>query len=235
MSGRKWTDEEIEYLGYVAGKQSYKTIAKILNRSEESVKHKVYTLDLQEKISFDRKAWTDEEIEYLRKSYRKKSVRYIADKLHRTESSVKHAADRYGIIDANPDGISLNTIAKAFDSDLSMIKRWVNKYNMPVSKKKIGKGIYYYTNGEDFWKWAVKHKDIVPIKRYKKLSILPEPDDVFKIEDWVDKPYNHRKPVTKTEIDFIITLKKNGMTRKDIAKRIGRTEMALKHILRKYL
>lgn len=232
MKRREWTDEEVEYLGYVVGKQSYQTIAKILNRSVSSVKHKVYKLDLQEKQTGDRKEWTEEEIEYLRKHYRKKSAKLIAKKLHRTIESVKHAAERYGTYDASLDGLSLRTVAEAFDCDLCVVKRWVNKYDMPVDKRKIGKGIYYNVYGEKFWEWALEHKDIIPIKKYKKTYILPEPDEIYNTDGWNDKPINHRRPLSKTDINFIVALKKSGMSIEDIAKRVDRTVYAVEHILR---
>ena len=91
---RDWTDKEVEYLKYAVGKQSYQKIARVLHRSVCSVKHKTYKLGLQKKDIHTRREWTEEEIEYLRKNYRKKSVRSIARKLKRTEQSVKHAAER---------------------------------------------------------------------------------------------------------------------------------------------
>lgn len=233
MSGRKWTDEEIEYLEYVAGKQSYETIAKILKRSTESVKHKAYRLNLQEKITYDRREWSQEDINFLKKNYRKKSVKYISKKLNRSIASVKHKAERYGLCDTYVDALSINLIAKAFDCDLCVIKRWINKFDLLVKKRRIGKCTYYQIYGEDFWDWAVEHKEIVPIQKYKSMSILPEPDCINNIEEWGSK-YRYKIPLTTKDINYITWLRGNGMSIREIANRVNRTESSVKHILGDY-
>jgi hypothetical protein len=61
---------------------------------------------------------------------------------------------------------------------------WYNKYNMPARKhiKMNTKEV----SAEKFWKWAIKHKDIIPWDKYIRGSIIPEPDNLKEIYISVD-------------------------------------------------
>lgn len=48
MAGKKWNQEDIDYLKFAYENQSYEQIAKKLDRTVESVKHKAYDLGINE-------------------------------------------------------------------------------------------------------------------------------------------------------------------------------------------
>lgn len=232
MSGSKWTEDELFYLTHNIKSRTYKELADRLGRSVDSVKHKVYSLGIKDKAPRTFKPWSDKEINYLVENYNKKSTADIAKRLGRSINSIQQASRRHGADGRKADGYTMGEIASAFQSTKELPMRWYEKYKAPFKKMQVGKGVYYNIIGEDFWKWAEKHKGIVPIKKYIPLTILPEPKN-FSKEGWKAEPVRSRKKFTHTELMRIEVLWKSGYTAKRIASEVGRSVYSIKHVLQK--
>lgn len=232
-----WSKREEELLiEYVNLGVSYKDIARKLYRSIESVKHKAYTLDIQEHVKEDaRTSWSIEEEEYLEKYYDKYPIEHIAKKFGRTVASVKDKAYSMCLVHYN-ETISFKELSRCFETDISVIKRWKRKFNMPCREMKCGTAIHYLVKPDEFWKWAEGNKDIIPWERYTDLSILPQPDYVRELTREARRvKKNHRAPIPKHMVQSIgRAYYEKSVSIKDLCDEYGRTKDSIKHILRKY-
>lgn len=93
MPGKRWTEQEIEFLRENHGKLTYPEIAKALRRGEHAVEDKAWRLGLKQKkhpscLVEPRRAWTEEDDDYLRENWQ--SMRYgdIGSTLGRTAQAV---------------------------------------------------------------------------------------------------------------------------------------------------
>lgn len=178
-----------------------------------------------------RKEWTDKEVEYLEKFYNRRGVDYIAKKLKRTKNSVKRKAQRLGYNAYVCEELYLKTVAKCFNSDIAVVKRWIDKFGLPCRYVQRGQITCGLIDGKEFWKWADTHRDIIPWSKYERYTILPEPE-------WINsvminyKVKSHRKRITQQEKSYVIYQRKSGHSFKEIAESLGRTEDAVKHIWR---
>ncbi len=94
----KWTQEEIDYLIEHQGKQTYKVIGNILDRSEASVANQAKRLGIADKKNCIRgKAWSEKELQYMQDNYGKLSNKQIAKKLNRSPDSIQDKAQRMGL------------------------------------------------------------------------------------------------------------------------------------------
>lgn len=99
---RKWTEKEIEYVKKWYCKKPTAEIAKHLDRTEVSIRHKADRLGMSDKANCIRgEQWTDKELKYLKLWYGKKTVQEIASSLQRTQHSVQAKAQRLGITDSD--------------------------------------------------------------------------------------------------------------------------------------
>lgn len=228
-------EEEKNLIEYMSKGMQYKDIAKAMGRSIESVKHKAYALEVSESRATEPKKWSKDEEDYLIRFYNKRGIDFIANKFKRSISSVKYKAYRLGLYQYD-EYISLKELSRCFNSDVSVVNRWKNKFKMPCKVLKRGKGICYKVDIEDFWKWAENNKDIIPWNKYESMSLLPQPDFVKdEMKKGSNSPKNHGKPVS-VEVVRSIGYKFYKLNRSydDICKEYGRSYNSVRHILRKY-
>lgn len=85
-----WSKKEISFLKENYGKLSVAEIAKELNRSAGSITGKAYWLNISFKAPNKRshRAWSNEEVKYLKENYGKKSYKVMAKYLKRSFDSV---------------------------------------------------------------------------------------------------------------------------------------------------
>lgn len=235
MAGKKWNQEDIDYLKFAYENQSYEQIAKKLDRTVESVKHKAYDLGINDKVITERKSWTEDEIKYINLMYGKQSVEKTAKKLKRSVSSVKHKARDLGVSAYKDEKVSFSVISKCFGVDKSVITNWYNKYGMPATLVKRGAVNYYSVDVDKFWKWLENHKRLVKWNKYERGSLLPEPD-YLKETIRAFEVVNSRKPWTilqkrRVQHDYNV----RGKSLEDIAKEYGRSVESIKHVIRERL
>ena len=179
-----------------------------------------------------KRKWTKRETEYVEKFYEKRGVPYIADKLNRTQYSVKRKAQKLGHNAYVCEDLYARTLARCFDCNSRVINRWIDKYGLPCKIIQRGQTKCRLISVDNFWKWAGDHKELILWHKYERLSIVPEPD-------WIEEAIqtytvrNHRKRITPMEKQYAIAQRKRGRSFEEIAKEMNRTVNSIKHIWRK--
>jgi len=117
--GRKWTEEEVEFLKRNYSEMTGKEIAEALGRTDQSVWGKARDLGLKSDIVGHGRRWSDEEKSFLEENYTAMTCQEIAEKLDRSLDAVFHQARKLGLAyDKNPfsgrkhDEETLKKIAK---------------------------------------------------------------------------------------------------------------------------
>lgn len=178
-----------------------------------------------------RREWTEEEEKYMLKYYSLQSIEKTASWLGRSVNSVKGKARRLGL-NLYMDNLGARTVARCFNSDTSVVLRWIRKYGLPAKRILVSNQTRYNIDIDKFWEWAELHKDIIPWSKYQEYSLPPEPDWV-KFERNNYKIPNHRKPITSQDIQNIKRLfMKTDLNYTGIAKEVGRTTESIRHIMR---
>ena len=234
-TGVSWSEEEILFLRDHCVSMSFKEMAGVLGRSESSVRNKIVKSGMLD-IPKNRTYWSGEEERFLEETYAMKGAEYVAKKLGRTVSSVRHKAQRMNIPSIETDALDLRTVANAFQSDISVVKRWMEKYGMPYTlldyTKKRRNNRIYRIDAEKFWDWAEKHKDVINWSKYKAGYILPEPTWAIYAKIESKAAVNSRKSFRPSEIRRIKKLKERGVPTKRIAEMYGRSIESIKHVYR---
>lgn len=178
-----------------------------------------------------RREWTEREVKYLNNRYLKQSVETTAKKLNRSIPSVKGKARKLGLNNYYGERISAKTLAKCFNSDIRVILRWIDKFNLPCKKVELDNQTRYSIDPVEFWKWAENHKDIINWKKYERETLFPEPSWInYEWKKDNGKPERHRNKITDFEKAAIKGMMRKGMGNKEIAKEINRTYYATVHI-----
>lgn len=177
-----------------------------------------------------RKEWTESEIFYLKSRYLLQPVKTTAEKLNRSEPSVKQKAKRLGLSHYN-DSLNAKTVAACFNSDHSVVLRWIKKFNLPCKKVKCGNQTRYIIDQEKFWKWAEQNKGIINWSKYDQRSLCPEPSWLKdEIKSYATK--NSRKKYTEEEKRRIRVMLRKGYTYEEIAREVNRSYWGIKNLCR---
>ena len=192
-------------------------------------------------VSLNRKKWTEEEIKFLEDKWGMVSVKGIAKTLGRSFEAVKLKAQRLGLMDPRfcYDGITLNQLAQAINTDYRMVKGWVDLYGLPAKKKIFVKEArVYVVKYDEFWNWAEANKQMIDFSRIEKNILGPEPA-------WVEDKRNadiiKSRKIKKSNNDAWSEEEDNilkGMlnaycyTYPEIANRVKRSEGAVKRRIR---
>ena len=81
---------------------------------------------------------------------------------------------------------------------------------------------------ENFWKWAEQHKDIINWSRYDCMTLALEPAWVRCEKFSYDRP-NKGKYWTDMEINYAKSMLRRGMSYREVAKELGRTQSGVAH------
>ena len=182
-----------------------------------------------------RKQWTTEEIDYLEKKYEKTSAEFIAKKLGRTVNSVKRKAQNLGLNTYVTEVLRAKTLAKCFNSDVSVVIRWIEKLGLPARVEKHGRLTMYGIDYNKFWNWAKLHQGEIPWYKYERHSVNPEPDWLENaIVRSIDRS-KYRTPITERELSVMRALVRSGKSYEEVAKCCGRTYYSVNHLARKKL
>lgn len=175
-----------------------------------------------------RKQWEKWEEDYLLHKYLSQSVKITAKRLGRTEASVKHKASKLGLRHYL-DMLGAKTVARCFQTDVSVVMRWIEKFHLPARKIKCNSQIRYDIDTEEFWKWADSHRGIVNWSGYELGSLAPEPAWV-RMEKRNYKQINHRKRFSAEEKMKIRFLSSKGLNYREIADAMGRSYCSINHL-----
>ena len=177
-----------------------------------------------------RTEWTKQEERYMERYYLCYPVEKIAKKLGRSVVSVKHKAARMGL-NHYTDSLNAKAVARCFNSDVSVVIRWIEKFDLPCRKIKCKTQTRYVIDTEKFWKWAENNKGIINWNKYELMSMCPEPR-------WLEEEIQNytttksRKKFTQQEIVEIKNLLHRGLNYKEIATQMGRSYYSINHLCR---
>lgn len=234
-TSNEWTAEEIETLKLLSDKYHYSEIAKIMNKTENSIYLKARRLGIT--LIQDRRKWTKEEEILLSDLWGTKSIETIAKNLKRTVFSLKVKAVRMGLGPMIRNNYDLITVSDM--SDLLNVTRdritttWVN-LGLNLKKKKLTNNMSYYVvtwndlmefleNNQNEWDSRVLEKNM--------LGTEPEWLKEKRLRDVIENPLWYRK-WTEDEIKQAENLFKVGNDYSQIAATINRSEWAVANLLR---
>lgn len=177
-----------------------------------------------------RREWTRQEETYMERRYLLQPVEKTAEKLNRTIYSVKRKAAKMGL-NHYTNSLNAKTLAKCFSCDVSVVIRWIEKFDLPCKKVKCSNQTRYLIEVKNFWEWAAQNRDVINWSRYERKSLCPEPD-------WIDRAiesYNtpkSRKKFTQNDIIVVKNMLHNGLSYREIAEKIGRSRYSVNHLCR---
>ena len=182
--------------------------------------------------------WTEEEEEQLRRLSKTKTAHQIAEIMGRTKSSIDCKRERMGISHCvnTTDSIVARQIGKLVGQhEKSIYNRW-RKHGLPLKQL----GAKYY---------AISEKDLVNfMQEHHELWRASQCDYYFFCKyDWFLERLKkerdgtdtinycrNRRPWTTYELSRAKMLWKKGLHYTEIAIKLGRTDMAAYHIVRKF-
>lgn len=179
-----------------------------------------------------RKGWTIEEIEYLKENIGFRKISTIAQALGRSYESVRVKMNRLGLSNTKSQIglVTIGEISKILKVERNTVKGWVERYNLPCTKKVTRDSkIFYFIDSSDFWKWAEIHKEKVQFSNIDSQVLLPEPDWVAK-ERQRDKQTVKKKGYkywTTKEDQRLLDLRKQGLTYFEVGQRMNRSSISI--------
>lgn len=229
---REWTEKEVEYLKEHYGQYPVKDIAEKLKRSYESVQAKAGRIGINSNrsITANRRKWTEREGKYMESRYLYQPVEITAKRLKRSVCSVKKKAAKLGL-NKFYDIFSAKQLAKCFNTDISVVLRWIEKFDMPHDSIDLNGVIHYDIDLKKFWKWTENHKDIINWSKYECGTLALEPEWVRQ-EKMSYEYSNTREKWTDEDLRKVKLLLKADKTYKEVAKELGRTYYGILHLMR---
>lgn len=182
-----------------------------------------------------RKNWTASEVEYLESKWGSVSIPYIAEKLGRSENSIKEKA---GKLDLGPvlmagDYVTLNQLMIAVTGhtvDGYHKISWIQNRKMPVHTKRVNKCKFRVVYLDEFWKWAKKNRSFIDFSKMEPLSLGKEPNWVAqqRRKDYLANGLQRKDPWTSVEDARLINLlKQQKYGYAEISKILRRSEGAI--------
>ncbi|WP_297639659.1 hypothetical protein [uncultured Clostridium sp.] len=213
----KWTNEEIEFLKKNYRKLESKEIAKKLNRTEKSVQSKLYELKL------NKKKFSEEEIKFIEDNI-ERSDEYLAKKLNRDKISIHRKVlrlklERTNIVNASEVArilkVDTKTITRWKEKGLTMTKNNPKKINSPL-KIRINSLLIFLGKNQDIWDSS--KLDLYGLGIEPKWLIEKRKKDLKKIgyRCW-----------SKIDDSRMIMLRNRGVSCKEVARELNRTENAI--------
>ena len=132
---KTWTDKEIKYLQDNLDSPR-KEIAEYLGRKIDSVNNKIKYIKKTQDQPKERRAWTQEEYDFIKDNFGKLSKEEMAEKLGRSVDAIKIKLNRSGLTEYSYHGMSNTRIYSIWNG---MVKRCRN-YESDFKK-------YYYSKG----------------------------------------------------------------------------------------
>ncbi len=203
-----------------------KQIAEKINMSQSFVNSQFMKLGIKSK-----KAWSNEDVEFLEDNFGIKSVKTLAKCLDRTEDAVIIKAKRLGLgcINQSSELLTLRDIYRAIGADMKTVKIWIRKYGLIASKRTLSKEkAYWRISLNNFWKWAEEHQDLVKWSKFPVNILGKEPKwaAAARKKD-LERPKKEAYKWTNSE-DQILTMYWNAnKDAKDIAEIMHRSKQGI--------
>ena len=234
-TSNNWTEEEINLLKKLSDKYHYAEIAKIMNKTENSIYLKAKKLGIT--LIQGRRKWTIEEEIMLSDLWGTKPIEYIAKKMKRTTTSLQIRAKHLGLgpmIRNNYDLITISDMEDLLNVDRNrIINRWV-KLGLKLKKKKLTQNFYLYTiTWKDLMDFLENNQNEWDSRKVEKNMLGPEPEwlQEKRKRDIKENPLWYRlwtnEEILQTEILF-----KNGKTYQEIGIIMNRSTNAIGILLR---
>lgn len=169
--------------------------------------------------------WTQKEKDYLEDNWGLIATKTIASKLNRTVKSIKHQAERMNLGEVwnNTDGIPLRDVADLVGKTPNAIYcTWIGRYGLKTTK------IHYCLK-------VVSDKELARFMReHLNLWTPSKCDSVYFGEyEWFNRALDEERQQTiksartkwnQGDTEMLNTLRRRGLTFKEISKKLNRTE-----------
>lgn len=169
MGGKRWTEEELEFLRKNYRDIDISIIATELGRSNAAIKQTASKLELKK-----RNFWTEEELSYLKNNYTKMNYEKIGEKLNRSANSVHQKINDLNLPRkqenwTEDDLIYLEYFVYEGDEKLKEAAKFLGRTlgaveTMLKRLRKENKNVYYINK-----KWTEKEDDFIR-KNYQTMS-----------------------------------------------------------------
>ena len=229
----KWTDDDIDKLVEYSKEYDLKTIAKMMNRSENAVFLKANRLNIP--LYKNKRKWTREEEELLQELWGTISIESLSKKLNRSIYSLKVKAIRLGLgamIYNNTEVLTISDIVDILNVTRDRISTW-NKYGLKINNKRVTNNYtYYYVKWEDLIAFLKNNQDLWDSTNVDLYMLGEEYDWLTKkrIRDRSHKPLLYRK-WSNNEKDMALYYFRTGHSYEEIAQLINRSEWSIRNFL----
>ena len=231
----EWTKEEIETLTLLASKYDYKTIARIMKKSETSIYLKARRMNIT--LIQRKRKWEKEEEQLLKELWGYTTIEKIAKKLKRTVFSIKVKAIRMklgSMISNNYEIITITDVAEILDVTRDRIMNtWVSLGlkidNIKVSEQKS----YYGITVENLLDFLERNQYEWDSRNLEEEIFGVEPDWLLdkRKRDKLENPLWYRR-WSDSDIKTAEQLFKIKKTYKEIAEIVDRSEWSVANLLR---
>lgn len=177
--------------------------------------------------------WTVEEDEFLSDYWGVKPFNRLRNELGRSDNSIRWRATVLGLgpYIESMDGYTLRQLANAIGMHHTSVHRWVTHYGLPAVKRVNGTNRKTYCiKPEDFWKWAEANVNRINLSGMEELALGPEPDWVRdkRLKDKERRVNREKRAWSTGEIEKLVTLQQKGLSTREIASMIGRSQASVK-------
>ncbi|MFA1822262.1 DNA-binding protein [Virgibacillus oceani] len=178
--------------------------------------------------------WSKEEIQYLKDSVGTLKITTIAKNLGRSYVSVQLKMKRLNIYNTKIQSglLTMNELAIILGVDRKTIEGWVVRHGLKYKKRVTKeKRQFSFISSEDFWEWAVKHKDKVQFKDIEPNLLVPEPSWVNlerkrEFDQLIIKKRDYQVWSMREEQE-LLSLRKEGYTYKKIGEMMNRSSVSV--------
>lgn len=180
------------------------------------------------------KHWSEDEIKYLKDNYDTKPPRLIANKLNRTQESVRVMIKKLNLSAysvSNCDYITIWQLSSMINVTALTINNWINTYDdFPVVNKKYYSHVHKLIIFYEILPWLSNHQDLFNTIHMEKYVFGEEPEWLInkRKHDKLTIPKNSKLRYTSQECNMIMNLYKRGQSYNDIAKVLNRSPIAIK-------
>lgn len=176
------------------------------------------------------KRWSIEDIEMLKDMWGVRKLKYIAEKLGRTETAVALKAKRLGLGSAytSSEYLSANQVAEIVGIDRHCVGNWIKNYGLKGKKRVMRKEFaMWLIKPKDLLKWLENNQDKWNTRKLELFALGQEPQ-WLKEKRKIDRevPKRRFQKWTRNEDLMAIQMFKRGYTCKEIGKHLNRSTNA---------
>lgn len=228
-----WSDKEIEFLKANYNTMNKEYLAKKLGRSYVSVVARASIIGISPQGK-PQNLWSKEEEEYLRKNYNMKSRKLIAKNLGRTEEAIHLKAKKMKLGNKSEKRITVPAIANILGVKKDAVHHWYSKGVIQLTRIPDSNMLYislpaltkFMKENQDLW--DTRNADYSFVFTNKPTWLLAK-EESDKLKPSVTK--KRVVAVTFAEIRQIKTLYSQGLSVRDIATKINRSETTVQRYI----